>query len=318
MFSLVLIVVPTALISHNLVYFSQVYYFVSYINRLSIYFAPMQNDIQRQILDAFLVALKPMAKILLRFGIGFREFSELSKTAFVDVATRDYGLRGRPTNISRVAVMTGLTRKEVRRIRAKIEKGDQSVVVKTTPLSEVLHRWHSEHEFLEPSGRPSLLPFAGETGSFSSLVKQFGGDVPPGAMRTELKRVGAIEEGSDGSLTVVNRTVHPIGAHEKLVAALVHAIYPLVSTVSHNVNPERETDSWAQMSTFSQSIRKTDVPRLRRICSDRLSEVAESFDDLMMAYETLHDNDNSDDDRNTVAIGVFYFEEKDEEMRDKW
>ena len=68
----------------------------------------MQNDIQRQILSAFLVALRPIAKILLRFGIGFREFAEISKTAFVDVASREYGLRGRPTNISRVAVMTGL------------------------------------------------------------------------------------------------------------------------------------------------------------------------------------------------------------------
>jgi hypothetical protein len=259
-----------------------------------------------------------MAKILLRFGIGFREFSEISKTAFVDVATRNYGLRGRPTNISRVAVMTGLTRKEVRRIRAKIEKGDQSIVVKTTPLSEILHRWHAEQEFLGTSGRPSVLPFSGEVGSFSSLVKRFGGDIPPGAMRTELKRVGAIEEDEDGNLVVINRTVHPEGAHEKLVAALVHAVYPLVSTIAHNVNPDRPSDSWAQMSAFSQSIRKTDVPRLRRISYDRLSEVAESFDDLVMAYETLHDTDDVDDEKNTVAVGVFYFEEHDDEMKDKW
>ncbi|MDH3905625.1 MAG: DUF6502 family protein, partial [Gammaproteobacteria bacterium] len=73
----------------------------------------MRDDIQRQILGAFLVVLKPIARILLRFGIGFREFSEIAKTAFVDVASSDFGLRGRPTNISRVAVMTGLTRKEV-------------------------------------------------------------------------------------------------------------------------------------------------------------------------------------------------------------
>jgi len=304
--------------SQNLGYFSQVRRFVSNNNRLSIYFAPMQDKIQRQILDAFLIALRPMAKILLRFGIGFREFSEISKTAFVDVATRDYGLRGRPTNISRVAVMTGLTRKEVRRIRAKIEKGDQSVVVKTTPLSEILHRWHAEQEFLGASGRPSVLPFSGEVGSFSSLVKRFGGDIPPGAMRTELKRVGAIEEDESGNLVVVSRTVHPEGAHEKLVAALVHAVYPLVSTVAHNVNPDRDSDSWAQMSTFSQSIREADVPRLRRISYDRLSEMAESFDDLVMAYESLHDNDDSDIDKNTVAVGVFYFEEQDDDMKDKW
>lgn len=278
----------------------------------------MQNDIQQQILGAFLIALRPIARILLRFGIGLREFSEISKTAFVEVATNEYGLRGRPTNISRVAVMTGLTRKEVRRIREKIEKGEESVVVKTTPLSEILHRWYSEAEFLDSKGRPAVLPFSGESGSFSNLVRRFGGDIPPGAMRTELKRVGAVEEDEDGNLRAVSRTIHPEGPQDKLVAAMVHAVYPLISTVAYNVDPEKEGEGWAQLSAFSQSIRKTDLPRLRRISFDRLSEVAESIDDLFMAYETLHENDSSALDNNTVAVGVFYFEEKDDAMRGQW
>ena len=214
--------------------------------------------------------------------------------------------------------MTGLTRKEVRRIREKIEKGEQSVVVKTTPLSEILHRWHAETEFLDKSGRPAVLPFSGESGSFSSLVRRFGGDIPPGAMRTELKRVGAVEEDQDGNLVAVSRIVHPEGPQEKLVTALVHAVYPLLSTVAHNVDPERMSDGWAQLSAFSQTIRKTDLPRLRRISFDRLSEVTESIDDLFMAYETLHENDDSVVDKNTVAVGVFYFEEEDESMIEHW
>jgi hypothetical protein len=214
--------------------------------------------------------------------------------------------------------MTGLTRKEVRRVRDKINLGEQSVVVKTTPLGEVLHRWHSEEEFLDPSDRPAVLPFAGEIRSFSSLVKRFGGDIPPGAMRTELKRVGAVEEDANGNLRAISRTIHPTGLHDKLVAGLVHAVYPLLSTVEHNVNPNRKDDSWAQISAYSQSIRKKDMPRLRRISFDRLSEVAESIDDLFMAYETLHDRENSEDDKNTVAVGVFYFEERDKSMIENW
>ena len=269
----------------------------------------MHNDIQRKILDAFLVALKPIAKILLRFGIGFREFSEIVKIAFVDVATSEYGLRGRPTNISRVAVMTGLTRKEVRRVREKIDNGGSSVVIKSTPLSEILHRWHSETEFLDADGRPAVLSFGGENASFSSLVKEFGGDIPPGAMRTELKRVGAVDENENGDLRVISRVVHPVGEHENLITAIVHAIYPLASTIAHNLDPGRDGGTWAQINAYSQSIRKSDMTRLRRISLDRLTEVSESFDDLFMAYETLHENDGSDDDNNIVAVGVYYFED---------
>lgn len=278
----------------------------------------MQDDTQQKILNAFLVALRPIAKILLRFGIGFREFSETAKIAFVDVASTEYGLRGRPTNISRVAVMTGLTRKEVRRIREKINTGNEAAKVKSTPLSEILHRWYSESEYLDSTGLPIALDFSGGSFSFSSLVKKFGGDIPPGAMRTELKRVGAVEETDQGKLKIVSRVIHPVGERDNLITAVVHAVYPLISTIAHNVDPDRDGSTWAQINTYSQSIRKTDFPRLKRISLDRLHEVSESFDDLFMAYETLHENDQTEDDKNVVAVGVFYFEEHDDIASKVW
>jgi len=278
----------------------------------------MQDDIQRQILGAFLVVMKPIARILLRFGIGFREFSEIAKTAFVDVASSDFGLRGRPTNISRVAVMTGLTRKEVRRVRDKIAAGEDALVVRTTPLCEVLHRWNSESEYLDELGRAAVLPFAGESGSFSNLVKRFGGDIPPGAMRTELKRVGAIEEDDSGRLRVIRRSVTPTGVHENLIAALAHSVYPLLSTVAHNIDPDREDGTWAQLTAFTQSVQSSDIPRLRRISFERLSDVSESFDDLFMAYESLHEPDSSEKPRNTIAVGVFYFEDSSSNQDFTW
>ena len=271
----------------------------------------MQDEVQRRILGAFLVVLRPMARILLRFGIGYREFSEIAKTAFVDVASSDYGLRGRPTNISRVAVMTGLTRKEVKRLREKIESGEETLIIKATPLSEILHRWHSEEEFLNGNSRPKPLPFAGDHSSFSSLVRKFGGDIPPGALRTELKRVGAVQEQEDGVLELVKRSVMPSGLDERLIISLVHGAYPLLSTIAHNVNLERDDDSWPQITAFTQSIRKADMPRIKRISSDRLTEITESFDDLFMAYETIHESEADSADKNLVAVGVFYFEDTD-------
>ena len=278
----------------------------------------MQDKTQRKILDAFEIALKPIARIFLRFGLGFREFSEIAKNAFVDVASKDYGLRGRPTNISRVAVMTGLTRKEVRRVRGQLSEGHGRVQVKSTPLSEILHRWHSENEYLDASGQPAELKFSDGPNSFSDLVKNFGGDIPPGAMRTELKRVGAVEETEAGDLKVLRRVFHPVGEHDNLITAVIHAIYPLISTIAHNVDENRDESSWAQINTYSQSIRKTDLPRLRRISLDRLTEVSESFDDLFMAYEALHENDGSENDDNIVAVGVYYFEERDPEISKIW
>ncbi len=278
----------------------------------------MQDKIQKEILNAFLVVLRPVAKIMLRCGIGFREFAEIAKTAFVDVASREYGIRGRPTNISRIAVMTGLTRKEVRRLRDKISSGSIAVVVKSTPLAQVLHGWFAEDEFLDSVGRPAALPFAGDAGSFSSLVKKFGGDIPPGAMRTELKRVCAIEEDSEGKLRAIRRSIHPKLRHENLVLALMHGAYPMLSNIAHNSSPNIKDNTWPQLTAFTPDVRSADLVRLRRISLDRLAGVAESFDDLFMAYEKLHETNDSSSEKTTVAIGLYYFEEQDREIANSW
>jgi len=277
----------------------------------------MQEDTKSQVLAAFQLVMRPIVKILFRYGIGFNELSESIKTAFVDVATSEFGIRGRPTNISRVAVMTGLTRKEVRRLRDKIDAGNQSVKVKLTPIMEILHRWHAEEEFLASSGQPAPLPFSGDKKSFSSLVKQFGGDVPPGAMRTELKRVGCIEEDADGVLRVIRRTVVPVDSTENLVTSLVHGAYTLLSTIHENSADKTERTGLAQFTAYSLDVRKRDLKRVRRISYDKLSGLAESFDDLFMAYEVPSDA-GSEEQKCTVAVGLYYFEERDEKAKYQW
>ena len=279
----------------------------------------MQEKIKQKILGAFQLALRPIIKILLRYGISFSEFAETTKTAFVDVATAEFGIRGRPTNISRVAVMTGLTRKEVRRLRDKIEDGDDGIEVRTTPIARVLTRWHSEREFLDNDGRPAVLPFSEGVTSFSELVKKFGGDVPPGAMRTELKRIGSVEEDSEGHLRVVRRSVVPDDKTDYLVTSIVHSVYPLLSTVELNSDPESHSgpDALPHFSAHSLAVKSDDLPRLRRISYERLTDLAASFDDLFSAYASVSEEGEEPDER-PVAVGMFYFEERDKGAKYKW
>jgi len=269
----------------------------------------MRDNIQRQILDALLVALRPLARALLRVGIGYREFAEISKTAFVDIATKDYGLRGRPTNISRVAVMTGLTRKEVRRLRNKTEAGDATFISRSTPMSELLHRWFTEDDFLDQSGSPKDLPFDGPEISFSELVRRFGGDIPPGAMRTELKRIDAIAEKDDGRLKALKRHTTGANVHEKFINNLIFAVYPAALALAHNTDNNNEGVSWIQRTAKSQYIRPDDMIRIRRVAGDRLTEFAESIDDLFAAYESLYKRDAIEAPHKAVGVSVCFFEE---------
>ncbi len=272
----------------------------------------MQDNSKNIVLLALLKALRPIARFLMKFGIGYREFAEISKSAFVDVATSDYGLRGRPTNISRVAVMTGLTRKEVKRLRDKISAGNQVDMARVIPPAEILSRWHSDPDYLDSSGRPLTLEFDSAAPSFAGLVKKYGGDIPPGAMRTELKRVGAVTETDTGRLTVQVKDFRPIEREDQVQRALGLALYGLALAIDHNLNEEHD-DKWVERLAFSTRIRRGDNARVRRISQDRASEFVESVNDLFSAYETIHGGDESELESTTVGVGVYYFESTDQD-----
>ena len=270
----------------------------------------MQSESNSSLLAALLVTLRPIARLLLKAGIGFREFSEIAKCAFVDVSTADYGLRGRPTNISRVAVMTGLTRKEVKRIREKIEDGHETRVAKHAPYIAILDQWHVDPEYLDDNSRPKKLPFEGQFGSFSSLVKKYGGDIPPGAMRTELKRVGAISEEKDGSLAGLMRAFLPIDSERRMEIIFGQALCALGNTLAHNFDLSVE-EGFVQRQAFTSDIRRSDIGRVRRIAKDRVAEFTESINDLFAAYATFYPeskSDNESDNVITVGVGTYYFE----------
>jgi uncharacterized protein YfiM (DUF2279 family) len=140
-------------------------------------------------------------------------------------------------------------------------------------------------------------------------VKKFGGDIPPGAMRTELKRVGAVEEIENGQLKALSRSVVGIDDHEKLVRGLAHVMYPAALTMIHNISEGGEKDSWVHLSAFTQSVRGNDLGRIRRVSSDRAASFIESVDDFLAAYESLYDSSEAQESAKAVGIGVFYFEE---------
>jgi hypothetical protein len=214
--------------------------------------------------------------------------------------------------------MTGLTRKEVRRLRDKISTGDSSIATKTTPFEQVLHHWHKETEFTDTDGLPKELHFAGDEQSFTALVKRFGGDIPPGAMRTEMKRVGVVREDTTGRLSVVTRAYKAESDHETLVSILVHGVYTLLSNVEHNTNPDRTEGTWANRVAHTTALRESDTRQLRRITKDRIVDFAESIDDIFMAYESLQEDGAGQGSRDAVAVGIYYFEERDKNADYEW
>jgi len=276
----------------------------------------MPSHIRKQLLHAFFLVFRPIVKILLHYGIGCREIIEVMKTAYVDVASAEYGARGRPTNTSRIAAMSCLTRREVKRLRGKLNGDPYELDVKTAPLAAVLDTWHNDHRFLEDNGRPATLPYNGGQQSFIELVRRSGVNIPPGAIRTELLRRRTIEKNEDGELFVLRPELNSTFDPKQLVMALRHNAYALLSTIAHNATSE--TAQWVQLSACASSVSTSDLPRLKKISLERLTEVGQTLDDLLVACGQLAADEKPGKQAAAVSVGWYYFEEHDDRMSSNW
>ena len=138
-------------------------------------------------------------------------------------------------------------------------------------------------------------------------------------MRTELKRVSAITEKEDGMLVAVKRDVLPHETTDKLITGLVHGLYPMASAIAYNTDPGVAGEAGTPRTAATRRVRSEDIGRIRRISRDRLVEFTDSVDDLFMAYETLHGEDDVERQSETaIGIGVFYFEHSDESDDFTW
>jgi hypothetical protein len=263
----------------------------------------MSQTTQKRILKALLLALRPVSKALMQYGIGFKEFSDVAKTAFVQVATEEYGLRGRPTNISRVSVITGISRKEVGKVRSD-DPEVRAQLIKGTPAGEVLHRWHTDSRYLTKDGEPSKLLFEGGKSSFGSLVKKVAGDIPPGAMKAELMRVQAIEELPSGELSIMKRHYVPARVDDRLLHGLDTAIKYLADTIAFNSDPNRNSLPRFERVVSSVKIDPEAFDQIEESTRARLEKFTEEYDDYLSRQESGGEITDASTD---VGVGVYFF-----------
>lgn len=267
----------------------------------------MQDQNNNKLNKAMFLLLQPLARLFLRFGKGYREYSDLSKAAFVAVAAKDYGVHGRPTNVSRIAAMTGLTRKEISRIRDKIAAGEVTISERGTPLQEVISAWRSNDEFLDEHGQAEILPLSGERSSFHSLIRRFAGDIPEGAMRKELCRIGAAEIVGE-TIRLKSTMPDTAQAEENMARQLQAGPIPLLAALATNESAYAGSAGWPLEIIRRHSIRKSDVRRVRTLVSVRLRAATTNIADLLDAYATIHDGEGMDEPMVAVSAGVFYAE----------
>lgn len=142
--------------------------------------------------------LRPLVRLMIRSGVTFPALVDLLRELYVNVAEQDCALPGKEQTDSRVSLLTGIHRKEVRRLRGAGAPVN-TVPVAVSRTSRILARWLADPRYADAEGRPAALPRTGEAGpSFDELVSSITRDLRPRAVLDEwLDRGLATLDGKD-------------------------------------------------------------------------------------------------------------------------
>ena len=246
----------------------------------------MESTVAKAASNACRLWLRPVARWLMRSGVTWKEFAELSRGVFVSVAAEEFGLRGRPTNVSRIALLTGLSRRDVRRIREEAATATESPAEDSlNHASRVLSGWHLDADFLEPDGRPRVLPARGEGASLETLLKRYAGDIPGTALVKELVRAGSIERQEDGAYRAVRRYYMPRQMDGRAVERAGSVLADLVATVEHNLS--RTPDELPRFEGRAQNryVDRRNLPAFRAFVEREAQGLLERVDDWLASNE---------------------------------
>ncbi len=146
--------------------------------------------------------LRPLVGLLLDNGLTYSWLTKVLKMIYVDVAESEFGLEQKPQTDSRISLLTGVHRKDVRKLRSE-DKENFDPPASIFIGAQLVAIWTTNERFLDTSGRPAPLPRLSsnvenaDASSFENLVTLVSKDIRPRAILDEWLRLGAVSLDQD-------------------------------------------------------------------------------------------------------------------------
>ncbi len=268
----------------------------------------MKKDTKQALSAAIRKLLRPLIRILLRNHVSFGAFADLAKRVYVEVAMEEFGLPHRKQSVSRVSILTGLSRKEVGRVRKLPVPDDAEAIGRYNRAARVVTGWIRDEAFADRQGNPAVLSVEGTGATFAELVRRFSGDVPVRAILDELLRNGLVERRADGKVRLLTRAYVPRTEERDKLSILGTDVSDLVRTIDHNLRAG-EAEPLFQRKVAYDNLPEDILPQLRALTRERAQAILEEMD----RWLSQHDRDVNPSARGTGrkrgGIGIYYFEE---------
>jgi len=256
--------------------------------------------------------LRPLIRTLIGHGISYPFLAAMLKSVYVEVAEAETGEDEKRTTDSRINLMTGVHRKDIRRLRADPDRAESIPPVVSLGAHLVL-LWTGSREYLDSEGRPIPLPRSSEVAgepSFDGLVESLSKDVRPRAVLDEWLRLGIARLDDAGRVCLNHDAFVPEKGFDEKAYFFGRNIRDHIAAASHNlagmVPPFLErtvfydkltADSVEELSEYA---RKTGMDTLLAMNREAMQKADEDANDPGAKFR--------------MSFGIYFYSVRDEEM----
>ncbi|MEE2672181.1 MAG: DUF6502 family protein [Myxococcota bacterium] len=253
--------------------------------------------------------LVPLVRLLLSHGVTHPFLGNLLKRVYVDVAESEFALERRRQTISRLSLLTGIHRKDVKRLRE--ERAEVTAVPRSVSLgAQLVSRWMGLAEFrdgADPRRLPRLAPADGSP-SFESLVESVSKDIRPRAILDEWIRLGVVHLDDEDRVCLNERAFVPEKGFDEKAHYLGRSLRDHLSAAGRNLLG-REAPL-LERTVYYDDLSVASVDELSELSRTLGAEALEAVN--RRAIELQGRDASGGDTSRRMSFGVYFYEEADE------
>ena len=184
--------------------------------------------------------LRPLVRLLLANQVTYPFLAHLLKAVYVEVAEREFAIAGKSQTTSRLSLLTGIHRKDVKRLR-EAPVLDEAAPAAVSLGAQLVARWTGLPEFLDDEGRPRPLPRWSREGgglSFEQLVASVSKDIRARAVLDEWLRLGVVELDERDRVRLLADAFVPEKGYEEKAFYFGRNLHDHIAAGAHNLAGE--------------------------------------------------------------------------------
>lgn len=181
---------------------------------------------------ALAALLVPLARAMLANGVTVGSATEALKQALLTAAEYDVDT---PLSDSRISLLTGLHRKDVKRLRDSPSSSPQKR--KSSAAAQVISHWATSPDYQDADGAPRVLHRRsdGDHPGFDDLIRRAQIDMAPGTVLSTLIDQGIVAETPEGSYHLLTHAFLPAAGTEEQVAAFQATLSAHLEAATQNL-----------------------------------------------------------------------------------